>query len=97
MKWIKKLVYRWSIQGSNIEEEERSERYGNMVISATETRSIDSHGIRMEFHKANGGYVIETRKYDRRKDENNVQLYVITDDQELSDEISKIITMESLR
>ena len=98
MKWFKKLIYRWSIDGSNIETNERVDKYSNGLVSVAEERGLsNSNGIRLEFYKANGGYVIETRKYDRRKDENNVQLYLITEDQVLSDELSKIITMESLR
>lgn len=99
MKWLKKLVYRWSIQGSNLESDERANQFGSLsTATVEEARGLsNSNGIRLEFYKANGGYVIETRKYDRRKDENNVQLYLITNDQVLSDELSKIITMESLR
>jgi hypothetical protein len=100
MKWFKKLIYQWTVDGGNYETEAREKKYANAISGAVvaEERGLsNSNGIRLEFYKANGGYVIETRKYDRRKDENNVQLYLITEDQVLSDELSKIITMESLR
>ena len=98
MKWFKKLIYRWSFEGSIIENNEREKKYATATLVSEDRGSgLSSNGIRLEFYKANGGYVIETRKYDRRKDENNVQLYLITEDQVLSDELSKIITMESLR
>lgn len=97
MKWFKKILYRWTVEGNQLESSLSSENYSNSIASVVEERGLSSTGIRLEFYKANGGYVIETRKYDRRKDENNVQLYLITEDQVLSEELSKIITMESLR
>jgi hypothetical protein len=41
--------------------------------------------------------IIETNFYDRRKDQSNRSLHIITDDKDLGEEISKIITMESLK
>jgi hypothetical protein len=66
-------------------------------ISVDESPSIDSNGFRLQVYKANGGVVVETRTYDRRKDENHNSLYVITEDKDLGAEIGKIITMENLR
>ena len=66
-------------------------------ITLDERPSIDSNGFRLQVYKANGGIVIETRTYDRRKDESHNGLYVITEDKDLGTEIGKIITMESLR
>jgi hypothetical protein len=66
-------------------------------ISVDDTPSIDSNGFRLQVYKANGGVVVETRTYDRRKDENYNSLYVITEDKDLGAEIGKIITMENLR
>ena len=48
-------------------------------------------------YNANGGRVVETRRYDRQKDRSQTGLYVITSDQEFGHEIDKIITMEALR
>jgi hypothetical protein len=66
-------------------------------ISVDESPSIDSNGFRLQVYKANGGVVVETRTYDRRKDENRNSLYVITEDKDLGAEIGKIITMENLK
>ena len=62
-----------------------------------EVPSLDSEGMRFTVFKASGGFVIETRTYDRRKDESNNKIYVITENQDLGAELGKIITMESLR
>jgi len=62
-----------------------------------EEASLSSDGLRFQLYRASGGYVIETRYYDRRNDRNENKMYIITDDQDVGDAIGKIITMESLR
>jgi len=64
---------------------------------SVETDRFQSNGMRFQLYKAAGGYVIETRNYDQRKDEDHNKMYVITEDKDLGAELGKIITMESLR
>jgi hypothetical protein len=61
--------------------------------------SIDQpeRAIQFTVYSANGGRVVETRRYDRQKDRNNTGLYIITQDQDFGREIDKIIVMEGLR
>lgn len=68
-------------------------------LIAREPHSIDQpeRAIQFTVYNANGGRVVETRRYDRQKDRNNQNLYIITSDQEFGKEIDKIITMEALR
>ena len=58
---------------------------------------FDTDPLRLNVYKASGGFVVETRKYDRRKDENNTSMNIITDDKDLGEELGKIVTMEILR
>lgn len=67
------------------------------VTRDIEPASLDSDGMRFQLYKAKGGFVIETRSYNRRNDENENHMYVITEDKDLGEELGKIITMESLR
>lgn len=53
--------------------------------------------IRFTVHHANGGRVVQTRRYDEIKDRNIENLYVITNDKEFGYEIDKIIVMEGMR
>jgi len=62
-----------------------------------EDPSFSSDGMRFQLYRASGGYVVETRYYDRRTDRNENKMYVITEDQDVGHAIGKIITMESLR
>ena len=56
-----------------------------------------SQSFRLSVYGASGGTIIETTKYDRKTDENRHSLHVVTDDKDLGEELSKIITMEQLR
>jgi len=90
MKWLKQRLRNWILYNENCITTERSE-----------IRSSDSHlrsqGFGLQVYKASGGIVIETRAYDERKDRNNLGLYVITEDQDVGHELSKIITYENLK
>jgi hypothetical protein len=61
--------------------------------------SIDQpeRAIQFTVYVANGGRVVETRRYDKKTDRNTNGLYVINNDADFGHEIDKIITMEALR
>ena len=86
-RMIKGLVT-WSMSDHQ-EDIQISERPEEVRISAT--------GIRFEVYRANGGTVIETRRNDRRTGDSLFELHVISGDQDIGEEIGKIITMESLK
>ena len=58
---------------------------------------LHSQSFRLNIYGASGGTIVETTKYDRKSDENRHSLHVITEDKDLGDELSKIITMEQMR
>ena len=53
--------------------------------------------LQFTVYVANGGRVIETRRYDKKTDRHANGLYVINNDSDFGKEIDKIITMEALR
>jgi hypothetical protein len=73
--------------------------YGNSIAIAEDCERTDLHsqGFRLQVYGASGGTIIETTKYDRKSDENRHSLHVVTDDKDLGEQLSKIITMEQLR
>ncbi len=83
------------------------QRIRNWLIDADESVSNDSlyveadkfssDGIRLQIYKASGGYVVETRGYDRKTDRNHASMHVINEDQDLGDALGKIVMMEALR
>jgi hypothetical protein len=70
---------------------------GNVISVDSEGPNIQSQGFRLNVYSASGGTIIETTKYDRKNDDHRHSLHVVTDDKDLGEELSKIITMESLR
>ena len=74
------------------------------TVEAEEDRNIyveedrlQSDGIRLQIYKASGGYVVETRGYDRKTDRNLSSMHVITESEDLGDRLSKIVMMEAMR
>jgi hypothetical protein len=55
------------------------------------------NGIHFVIYGANGGHIVETSKYDRVKDRHHTGLHIIRDEDDIGQEISKILTLESLR
>lgn len=70
------------------------------VVPGSSIRTYDglnSHGLNMTLYKADGGTVVEFRHYDPVKDRNNNSLHVITDQEDMAQRLSQIITMEIMR
>jgi len=61
--------------------------------------SIDQpeRAIHFTVYVANGGRVVETKRYDRKTDRSTNGLYIVHNDQDFGKEIDKIIVMEGLR
>jgi hypothetical protein len=91
---LKKLIRNWlnndddSTYLNLVKEPSRLEARGN---------ELESDPIRLQIYIASGGKIVETKVYNKHRDSIDVQLYVITDDQDLGHELSKIITMTGLR
>ena len=67
------------------------------IMPVTKSNRIDNERtMTLNITKANGGWVIEHRQYDKHRDRNNNSVHIITDDKDLGEEIGKIITFESL-
>ena len=58
--------------------------------------SFDAEPIRLSIYSASGGMIVETKTYDRQKDRQNTQLYIINDTEQMGEELNKIITLVSL-
>lgn len=79
----------WSMNDRHQEDIQISDRVEEARISAT--------GIKFEVYRANGGTIVETRRYNRKNDDTIYELHVITDTQDVGQAIGQIITMESLK
>ena len=77
--------------------DDSADHYNPGIAIDSEGPNIQSQGFRLNVYSASGGTIVETTKYDSKKDEHRHSLHVVTDDKELGEELAKIITMESLR
>ena len=101
LKWF----YKWldnKLQNSRYEEDEavpmnsvQSKR--RRISTVRESDDLASEPIQFKMYKAAGGWAIEFRQYDNRNDRMDTSLYVVNDEEELGNNISKIITMEALK
>jgi hypothetical protein len=78
-------------------DEETSPPPEDICIDENSFNLSRERSIKFEIHNANGGRVVQTRRYDAQKDRHFENLYVITSDQDFGRELDKIITMEALR
>ena len=53
--------------------------------------------INFKVQAVSGGTIVESRWYDHKKDESRVKLHIITQEENLSESIGKIVTMELLQ
>jgi hypothetical protein len=89
MRWLKQRLRNWI----NSEDE-----MVPLKLSSTRDRhELEGEPIRFNIFRANGGTVVQTYIYDRQRDRSNTQLHIIRHDQDLGENLNKILTMESLR
>ena len=94
VNWFKRKFAQWCREAW---ENRYPEDSPQLVTADHNPDSLQSDGMRFQLYRANGGYVVETRSYDRKNDRNNNKLYIIKDEEDVGESIGKIITMESLR
>jgi hypothetical protein len=77
---------------------------GNVSISLDDTLDDNSPSgidlpdpINFKVQAVSGGTIVESRWYDHKKDENRIKLHIITQEENLSESIGKIVTMELLQ
>jgi hypothetical protein len=77
----------------------RGKSFSNPVPS---TRRVehdydDESVITFKIYGANGGKIVETSRYNEKRDNESVRRYVIDENADLAESLSKIVTMEYLR
>ena len=57
----------------------------------------DESVITFKVYGANGGRIVETSRYDEKRDTEGIRRYVIGEEADLAESLAKIVTMEYLR
>ena len=86
IKWLKRKVLHWcwSIDEDPIE-------------VGRDGRVLETNSIRIDIYKGSGGIAIETTTYNKVKDMSFIGFYIVHDDDSLGEQLSKIITAESIK
>lgn len=58
---------------------------------------LTDNPVNFKMHKANGGWVIEFKKYDQTTDMVDSTLYIVNKNEDIGKSLSHIITMEALK
>lgn len=77
----------------------KSDYDGDVLVAADPVAEGDfaSDGMRLQIYRASGGFVVETRQWDRVKDRHNCSMHVVTDEEDLGERLGKIVMMEALK
>ena len=89
-KWWNQFILR-SVQQANRDNNDSKE------LVVREREQIDTNPLRLHIYYGSGGIAIETKFYDRHRDEHTTQLYIVPDSANLTEELERILTMENLR
>lgn len=75
-------------------------RSGEYAISGAvkSDSSVDSEPqLNFKIYGATGGHVMEFRRYDKKTDRYDSQLYVISTDDDMGERIARIVNMEMMK
>ena len=96
MNWFKKIVIKWVREDWDRAHEDIC--VPQKLMSTREVDCVESDPVlNFKVYSAVGGKIVEFRHYDRQKDRNFNQTYIITADQDFGERIAKIATMEILK
>jgi|GEM_PF-2680135 len=101
MKWLKRKLYKWVTEGDKYENQIGRDCGINEAkvrpAPAAEEYELTPN-LRMNIINAIGGKIVRfIGDHDHQKDRRNEKLYIITDEEDFNESLSKIITMESMR
>jgi hypothetical protein len=93
--WLYNLFQRREQRG--LQATTKSALVNASAIGLRNSESFTSQNpIHFTVYKASGGHVVEFRHYDQKSDRHSGGLYIITDRDNFSDELGKLVMMECL-
>lgn len=75
----------------------QKQQYASPINVLRTHEGLNSNGLNLTLYKADGGTVVEFRHYDPISDRNKNSLHVITDQEDMAERLSQIITMEIIK
>ncbi len=111
-KWLTRIVDKWRMDEWEKNEPESTEhirkrkKFGQKTNSssiAVKSNHRVSHNfddnsvITFKVYGANGGKIVEASRYDDKRDNEVIKLYIIEETADFTESLSRIVTMEYLR
>lgn len=97
MKWFdrwfeKKCRESWENSGRNA-----VKAVDSGIYPATRSGIDSESDLSFRIYSATGGHVMEFRRYDRRIDQSQTNLYVIPKEDDIGERVARIVNMEMLK
>jgi hypothetical protein len=98
MNWLKQMVVKWVREDwDNVRDQPDCYSTSKNSISVS-TRDVNSDPtLQFKVYNAIGGKVVEFSRYDRQKDRNFHDIYIIGKDEDFGEKIAKIAMLEVLK
>ena len=103
LQWAERINRRQMNDASiGLAETPKRSRRGKGLIAVASNRRVehnydDESVITFKVYGANGGKIVETARYDDKRDNEFIRRYVIDENADLAESLAKIVTMEYLR
>ena len=94
MNWLKRRIRRWLDSEQDIYLPE-TVHGKNSIVSSRDVGSDPT--LQFKIYNAIGGKVVEFSRYDRQKDRNEHDLYIIRNDEDFGERIAKIAMFEGMK
>jgi hypothetical protein len=97
MNWFKRMVCKWVREDWDNARNEQ-DCYATPKSIAVSSRDVNSEPtLQFKIYNAIGGKVVEFSRYDRQKDRNYHDIYIIGKEEDFGAKIAKIAMLESLK
>jgi hypothetical protein len=100
MNWFKQILREWLLSEDSVKVSRARSRGANAIstIDDVESNGVDSDPtMRFKIYSARGGKIVEFSRYDRQKDRNEHDLYIIGKDEDFGERIARIAMLESMK
>jgi hypothetical protein len=98
LNWLDRWFIRMSKRAWEAASDKSNMVYQTASSPAVPTRSFDANGgLNMTVYSADGGYVVQFNHYDNKIDRSYQNLHIIGHNEDFSDRISQIITLELIK
>ena len=89
MNWLRRTIRNW------LQQEEPMMVQRETVVSTRD--HLRHEGLNFTLHRAVGGHIFESRKYNEKTDRHENTLYMIHEDQDFAKQVAQAIMLEQMK